>query len=111
MTLYLVFEELEAGRLSLNSRLKVSKYAAGRPPSKIGVRAGKTIKVKDAILALVTKSANDVRQQSVGVEAHGRDRNSSGRQVLDGLSRRIATEIKGTMERAARNAARQKAAG
>lgn len=60
MTLYVVFEELEAGRLSLNSRLTVSKYAAGRPPSKLGLRAGKTIKVKDAILALVTKSANDV---------------------------------------------------
>ncbi|MCV0429648.1 MAG: serine hydrolase, partial [Roseibium sp.] len=60
MTLYLVFEELEAGRLSLSSRLKVSKYAAGRPPSKLGLKAGKTIKVKDAILALVTKSANDV---------------------------------------------------
>ncbi len=60
MTLYVVFEELEAGRLSLNSRLKVSKYAAGRPPSKLGLKPGKTIKVKDAILALVTKSANDV---------------------------------------------------
>ncbi|MET1410797.1 SPOR domain-containing protein [Roseibium sp. HPY-6] len=60
MTLYVVFEELEAGRLSLSSRLKVSKYAAGRPPSKLGLKAGKTIKVKDAILALVTKSANDV---------------------------------------------------
>lgn len=60
MTLYLVFEELEAGRLKLDSRLKVSKYAAGRPPSKIGVRAGRTIRVKDAILSLVTKSANDV---------------------------------------------------
>lgn len=60
MTLYVVFEELEAGRLSLSSRLKVSKYAAGRPPSKLGLKAGRTIKVKDAILALVTKSANDV---------------------------------------------------
>jgi len=60
MTLYIVFEELEAGRLSLNSPLKVSKHAASEPPSKIGVRAGQTIKVKDAILALVTKSANDV---------------------------------------------------
>lgn len=60
MTLYVVFQELEAGRLSLSSRLKVSKYAAGRPPSKLGLKAGKTIKVKDAILALVTKSANDV---------------------------------------------------
>ncbi|MBO6507775.1 MAG: D-alanyl-D-alanine carboxypeptidase [Roseibium sp.] len=60
MTLYVVFEELEAGRLSLDSRLKVSKYASGRPPSKIGLKPGKTIRVKDAILALVTKSANDV---------------------------------------------------
>lgn len=60
MTLYVVFEELEAGRLSLNSRLKVSKYAAGRPPSKLGLKPGSSIKVKDAILALVTKSANDV---------------------------------------------------
>jgi len=60
MTLYIVFEELEAGRLSLDSRLKVSKYASGRPPSKLGLRPGETIKVKDAIMALVTKSANDV---------------------------------------------------
>ena len=60
MTLYVVFEELEAGRLTLNSKLKVSKYAAGRPPSKLGLKPGSTIKLKDAILALVTKSANDV---------------------------------------------------
>ncbi|WP_299820011.1 serine hydrolase [uncultured Roseibium sp.] len=60
MTLYVVFEELEAGRLTLDSRLKVSKYASGRPPSKLGLKPGETIKVKDAILALVTKSANDV---------------------------------------------------
>lgn len=60
MTLYIVFEELEAGRLSLNSPMKVSKYASGRPPTKIGFRPGQTFKVKDGILALVTKSANDV---------------------------------------------------
>ncbi|WP_417671449.1 serine hydrolase [Roseibium sp.] len=60
MTLYVVFEELEAGRLSLSSKFKVSKYAAGRPPSKLGLKPGSTITVKDAILALVTKSANDV---------------------------------------------------
>ncbi|MEO9527853.1 serine hydrolase [Roseibium sp.] len=60
MTLYLVFEELEAGRLSLSSPLTVSKYASGRPPSKLALKPGSTIKVKDAILALVTKSANDV---------------------------------------------------
>ncbi|MHA7772476.1 D-alanyl-D-alanine carboxypeptidase [Roseibium sp. M-1] len=60
MTLYIVFEELEAGRLSLDSNLSVSSYASQRPPSKLGLKPGSTIKVKDAILALVTKSANDV---------------------------------------------------
>lgn len=60
MTLYIVFEELEAGRLRMDTPLKVSSYAAARPPSKLGLRPGSTIEVKDAILALVTKSANDV---------------------------------------------------
>ena len=60
MTLYLLFEELEAGRVNMNTRLQVSPRAAGQPPSKIGVRAGTTITVDQAIRALVTKSANDV---------------------------------------------------
>ncbi|MCC2112065.1 MAG: D-alanyl-D-alanine carboxypeptidase [Hyphomicrobiales bacterium] len=60
MTLYLLFEELDAGRLSLGTRMRVSEYASNRPPSKLGLRPGQTITVKTAILALVTKSANDV---------------------------------------------------
>jgi D-alanyl-D-alanine carboxypeptidase len=60
MTLYILFGELESGRFSLNSRLSVSANAAAQPPSKLGVRAGSTVKVEDAILALTTKSANDV---------------------------------------------------
>lgn len=60
MTLYILFEELEAGRLSLNSPLKVSASAAAKAPSKLGLRPGSTIAAKDAILALVTKSANDI---------------------------------------------------
>jgi D-alanyl-D-alanine carboxypeptidase len=60
MTLYVLFEELQAKRLTLSTKLKVSANAAKQPPSKIGVKAGSTIKVEDAILALVTKSANDV---------------------------------------------------
>jgi D-alanyl-D-alanine carboxypeptidase len=60
MTLYVLFEELEARRLTLSSKLSVSANAAKQPPSKLGVKAGSTIKVEDAILALVTKSANDV---------------------------------------------------
>lgn len=60
MTLYLLFEEIEAGRMSMQTPLKVSRYAASRPPSKLGLKPGSTIRAKDAILALVTKSANDV---------------------------------------------------
>lgn len=60
MTLYMLFGEIEAGRSSLNTRMKVSKRAAGQAPSKLNLKAGSTILVKDAIRALVTKSANDV---------------------------------------------------
>ncbi len=60
MTLYLIFEDLERGKISLNSRLTVSRNAANQAPSKLGLAAGSTIRVEDAILALVTKSANDV---------------------------------------------------
>lgn len=60
MTLYLVFEALEKGTLTLDQRLPVSKRAAGMPPSKLGLDAGDSISVEDAILALTTKSANDV---------------------------------------------------
>ena len=60
MTLYMVFDALEAGKVSLSTRVRFSKYAAGRPPSKIGVGAGNSITIEQAIYALVTKSANDV---------------------------------------------------
>ncbi len=59
MTLYLAFEALDDHRLSLRQRLQVSRRAAGQAPSKLGLEAGGTIRVGDAILALVTKSAND----------------------------------------------------
>jgi len=60
MTLYLLFEDLRRGKISMNTPLRVSRYAASRPPSKIGFRKGQTILVRHAIMALVTKSANDV---------------------------------------------------
>ena len=59
MTLYLTFNALNEGKLSLETPLKVSRYAANRSPSRIGVKPGETILVKDAILALIVKSAND----------------------------------------------------
>lgn len=60
MTLYILFEQLEKKRFTLNSKLKISSYAASRPPSKLGLRPGSDISVRDAILALVTRSANDI---------------------------------------------------
>ena len=60
MTLYMLFEAMEQGRYSLNSKLPVSSRAAGMPPSKLGLPAGSSITVENAIKALVTKSANDV---------------------------------------------------
>lgn len=59
MTLYLVFQELKAGRITLSTPLRVSRRAAGMPPSKLGLKAGSTITVEQAIKALVIKSAND----------------------------------------------------
>ncbi|WP_306253429.1 D-alanyl-D-alanine carboxypeptidase [Parvularcula sp. IMCC14364] len=60
MTLYLLFEELEKGNLTLESKLTASHYAASMPASDLGLKRGQTIKVEDAINALVIKSANDV---------------------------------------------------
>ena len=59
MTLYLVFDAIESGKLSLDRRLRVSKRAAGQTPSRIGLKPGRSIPVEDAVLAMITKSAND----------------------------------------------------
>jgi len=59
MTLYLLFGELEAGKLSLDSQLPISAHASVQNPTKLGLRPGQTIKVDDAIRGIVTKSAND----------------------------------------------------
>ncbi len=59
MTLYLTFEAIQNGRLTKNTRIPVSKHAAFQEPSELGLAAGSTIRVEDAIYGLVTKSAND----------------------------------------------------
>ena len=60
MTLYLLFEEMRAGRLSLDTPLSVSTHAARMPASRLGLKPGETIKVRDAIMAICVRSANDV---------------------------------------------------
>lgn len=60
MTLYLTFQALQSHRITMDQKLRVSAHAASRAPSKLGLRPGQTITVRQAISALVTKSANDV---------------------------------------------------
>ena len=60
MTLYLLFEELDKGAMTLRTPIPISEHAAAQEPSKLGVAPGETISVEDAIKAVVTRSANDV---------------------------------------------------
>jgi len=59
MTLYVAFEAVENGEISLDTKVKISKKAASEPPSKLGLRAGQTIKLRYLIRAAAVKSAND----------------------------------------------------
>ena len=59
MTLYLLFERLDAGKIKLDTEMEVSEHASEQAPTKLGLRPGQTIRVEDAIKGLVTRSAND----------------------------------------------------
>jgi D-alanyl-D-alanine carboxypeptidase len=67
MTLYIVFEQIEQGRLSYQTKIKASANAAAAAPSKLELDEGDEISLIDAIKALITKSANDV---AVAVAEH-----------------------------------------
>jgi len=60
MTLYMLFEQIEAGRIRLDSKITVSEHASEAAPTKLGLAAGQKIEVEDAIKAVVTRSANDM---------------------------------------------------
>ena len=77
MTLYLLFERLEQGKIKLNTDLPVSAHASVQAPSKLGLKPGETIRVETAIRAIVTKSANDVAV--IVAEALGGDEPSFAR--------------------------------
>src|SRR5580698_5730039 len=59
MTLYLLFERLDSGKIKLDTEMPVSKHASEQDPTKLGLQPGQTIRVEDAIKGLVTRSAND----------------------------------------------------
>ena len=60
MTLYMVFDAMKRGKISKSTRIRVSSHAASMVPSKLYIKAGGSLTAEQAILALVTKSANDV---------------------------------------------------
>ncbi len=59
MTLYVVFEAIENGEISLDTAVRISKHAASEPPSKLGLKAGQTIKLRYLVRGAAVKSAND----------------------------------------------------
>ncbi len=59
MTLYMTFDALRAGEISLHDTLTASTHASQQPNSKLGLRRGEHLTVEDAILAIITRSAND----------------------------------------------------
>ena len=77
MTLYMLFDRLEAGKITFKTELPVSAHAASQAPSKLGLKPGQSITVEEAIKATVTKSANDVA--AVIAEALGGDEDTFSR--------------------------------
>jgi D-alanyl-D-alanine carboxypeptidase len=59
MTLYLLFDDLESGKVRLTDAMPVSRHASAQAPSKLGLSPGQTLSVENGLLGLVTKSAND----------------------------------------------------
>ncbi len=59
MTLYIVFEAVENGEISLDTKVRISKHAASEPPSKLGLKAGQRIALRYLVRAAAVKSAND----------------------------------------------------
>ncbi len=79
MTLYMLFEALEQGSMTMHTRLLVSAHAATMPQTNIGLRSGDTISVRKAIPALIVRSANDVA--AVVAEALGDSEANFGRMM------------------------------
>ena len=87
MTLYMLFEQLEAGKLKLDTQLPISAHAASQAPVKLGLKAGQTIAVEDALRAMVTKSANDAA--CVVAEAIGGGDEAEGARLMTAKARAL----------------------
>lgn len=93
MTLYLTFAALKAGQLSLYDMAPVSSYAESQPNSKLGLQAGESIMLKDAIVAVISRSANDaavvLAERVAGTEAQFAMRMTATAQALGMRSSRF----------------------
>ena len=112
MTLYLLFERLEAGALKLNTPLTVSAHAAAQAPTKLGLKPGQSIEVEDAIKAIVTRSANDIAV--VIAEAIGGDEDTFAQMMTRkaralGMSRTVYLNASGLPDDAQVTTARDQA--
>ena len=81
MTLYMLFEAIEQHKMTLDFRMPVSAHAASMPSTNIGLRAGDSISVREAIPALIVRSANDVA--AVVAEALGTSETNFGRMMTE----------------------------
>jgi len=109
MTLYMLFEALDSGKVTLDQSLPVSRAAQRRAPSRLGLKRGQTITVRDIIGALVTKSANDaatvLAEGLAGTEAEFGRRMTTKAHAL-GMTRTIFRNASGLPDRYQRSTAR-----
>jgi D-alanyl-D-alanine carboxypeptidase (penicillin-binding protein 5/6) len=74
MSVYMVFDAIRAGKISWDSPVPFSKHAASRPPTKLFVKAGDSITVREAVLAMIIRSANDA-SAAIGEKLGGTEEN------------------------------------
>ena len=112
MTLMLTFEALDRGTLRLNQRLVVSRHAASMPPSRLWLSPGSTITVEQAILALITRSANDVAvvlAEALGGSESAFAQKMTARARALGMRRTVFRNASGLPDRLQRTTARDMA--
>jgi len=98
MTLYLLFERLDSGKMKLDTEMSVSEHASEQDPTKLGLRPGQTIRVEDAIKGLITRSANDaavVIAEAIGGSEESFARMMTRRAHALGMSRTIYRNASG----------------
>jgi D-alanyl-D-alanine carboxypeptidase len=98
MTLYLLFERLDSGKMKLDTEMPVSEHASEQDPTKLGLRPGQTIRVEDAIKGLITRSANDaavVIAEAVGGEEDDFARMMTRKAHALGMSRTVYRNASG----------------